>query len=136
LEIVLGASMAPATIRMVLTEGENADGVTVDQDNFDLGLGNRQSTLSGPDQLIAAILGTRQGATEAGYQLSSIGVTWTDHRDAAALATALAARKIDNLMLFRRFWPPPRWPKPSAMQWITSTSRCCSSNRAPRRWLS
>ncbi|MDT5319139.1 MAG: hypothetical protein QOD88_1661 [Mycobacterium sp.] len=103
MEIVLGASMAPATIRMVLIEGENADGVTVDQDNFDLGLGNRQSTLSGPDQLIAAILGTRQGATEAGYQLSSIGVTWTDHRDAAALATALAARKIDNVMLVSAF---------------------------------
>ena len=61
--------MAPATIRMVLIEGENADGVTVDQDNFDLGLGNRQSTLSGPDQLIAAILGTRRKApAEAGYQ--------------------------------------------------------------------
>jgi hypothetical protein len=103
LEIVLGASMAPATIRMVLIEGENADGVTVDEDNFDLGLGNRQSTLSGPDQLIAAILGTRQGATEAGYQLTSIGVTWTDHRDAAALATALAARKIDNVMLVSAF---------------------------------
>ena len=103
MEIVLGASMAPATIRMVLIEGENADGVTVDEDNFDLGLGNRQSTLSGPDQLIAAILGTRQGATEAGYQLTSIGVTWTDHRDAAALATALAARKIDNVMLVSAF---------------------------------
>jgi hypothetical protein len=103
LEIVLGASMAPATIRMVLIEGENADGVTVDEDNFDVDLGNYQSTLSGPDQLIAAILGTRQGATEAGYQLTSIGVTWTDHRDAAALATALAARKIDNVMLVSAF---------------------------------
>ena len=88
---------------MVLIEGENADGVTVDEDNFDLDLGNHQSTLSGPDQLIAAILGTRQGATEAGYQLTSIGVTWTDHRDAAALATALAARKIDNVMLVSAF---------------------------------
>jgi hypothetical protein len=103
LEIVLGVSMAPATIRMVLIEGENADGVTVDEDNFDLELGNYQPTLSGPYQLIAAILGTRQGATEAGYQLTSIGVTWTDHRDAAALATALAARKIDNVMLVSAF---------------------------------
>jgi len=103
LEIVLGASMAPATIRIVLIEGENADGVTVDEDNFDLDVGDHQSTLSGPDQLIAAILGTRQGAIEAGYQLTSIGVTWTDHRDAAALATALAARKIDNVMLVSAF---------------------------------
>ena len=103
MDIVLGASMAPATIRMVLIEGENADGVTVDEDNFGVDPGNHQSTLSGPDQLIGAILGTRQGAIEAGYELTSIGVTWTDHRDAAALATALASRKIDNVMLVSAF---------------------------------
>ena len=34
--IVLGVSMAPTKVRMVLVEGENADGVTVDQDNFDV----------------------------------------------------------------------------------------------------
>ena len=79
MDIVLGVSMAPATIRMVLIEGENADGVTVDEDNFGVDPGNHQSTLSGPDQLIGAILGTRQGAIEAGYELTSIGVTWTDH---------------------------------------------------------
>jgi hypothetical protein len=28
--------MAPATVRMVLIEGENADGVTVEQDNFEV----------------------------------------------------------------------------------------------------
>jgi hypothetical protein len=103
LDIVLGVSMAPATIRMVLVEGENADGVTVDEDHFAVGTGKDPTPLSGPDQLIAAILGTREGATEAGYQLTSIGVTWTDHRDAAALATALAARKIENVMLVSAF---------------------------------
>ncbi len=103
MDIVLGVSMAPATIRMVLIEGENADGVTVDEDNFGVDPGNHQSTLRGPDQLIGAILGTRQGAIEAGYELTSIGVTWTDHRDAAALATALAAGKIDNVMLVSAF---------------------------------
>ena len=34
--IVLGVSMAPTKVRMVLVEGENADGVTVDQDDFDV----------------------------------------------------------------------------------------------------
>jgi hypothetical protein len=50
--------MAPATIRMVLVEGENADGLTVDEDYFDVGDANDPRTLSAPDQVIAAIFGT------------------------------------------------------------------------------
>jgi len=101
--MVLGLSMAPSAIRMVLVEGENADGVTVDEDHFAVNVGSHPAALSGPDQLIAAVLGTREGATEAGYRLTSIGVTWTDPGDAAALATALAARKIENVMLVSAF---------------------------------
>jgi hypothetical protein len=103
LDIVLGVSMAPATIRMVLVEGENADGLTVDEDYFDVGDANDPRTLSAPDQVIAAIFGTREGASQGGHQLTSAGVTWTDPRDAAALATALAARKIENVMLVSAF---------------------------------
>ncbi len=90
--------MAPSNIRMVLVEGENGDGVLVDEDHFDVAGGNDPATLSAPDQVIAAILGTREGAAQAGHQLTSTGVTWTDPRDAAALATALAARKVENVM--------------------------------------
>ena len=95
--------MAPATIRMVLVEGENADGVTVDEDRFRVDDGNHPATLSAPDQVIAAILGTREGASQGGHHLTSTGVTWTDPRDAAALATALAARKVENVMLVSAF---------------------------------
>ena len=35
-DIVLGVSMATTKVRMVLVEGENADGVTVDQDDLDV----------------------------------------------------------------------------------------------------
>ena len=103
MDIVLGVSMAPATIRMVLVEGENADGVTVDEDHFEVGDANQPTTLSAPDQVIAAIVGTREGASQGGHQLTSTGVTWTDPRDAAALAAALAARKIENVMLVSAF---------------------------------
>jgi hypothetical protein len=95
--------MAPATIRMVLVEGENADGVTVDEDRFRVDDGNDPATLSAADQVIAAILGTREGASQGGHQLTSTGVTWTDPGDAAALATALAARKVENVMLVSAF---------------------------------
>ncbi len=33
-DIVLGVSMAPASVQMVLLQGENADGATVDENGF------------------------------------------------------------------------------------------------------
>ena len=63
MDTVLGVSMAPTTVRMVLVEGENADGVTVDEENFGLANGEDPATFSAPDQVVAAILGTREGAT-------------------------------------------------------------------------
>jgi hypothetical protein len=103
LDVVLGVSMAPRTIHMVLVEGENADGLTVDEDCFGVDDVSEAPTLSASDQVIAAILGTREGAGEGGHQLTSTGVTWTNPRDAAALATALAARKVENVMLVSAF---------------------------------
>jgi hypothetical protein len=87
----------------VLVEGENADGVTVDEENFAVANDEDPATFSGPDQVIAAILGTREGASEAGYDLLSTGVTWTDQRAAAELRDILAARKVENVMLVSSF---------------------------------
>jgi hypothetical protein len=99
--IVLGVSMAPTKVRMVLVEGENADGVTVDQDHFDVAA--ESSAYAAPAQVISAILGTREGAAEGGYQLLSSGVTFTDHVEAAMLRDALVAHKIENVMLVSAF---------------------------------
>ena len=102
-DTVLGVSMAPTTVRIVLVEGENADGATVDEENFAVTNGEDPATFSAPDQVVAAILGTREGANEAGYQLLSTGVTWSDQREAAELRDALAARKVENVMLVSAF---------------------------------
>jgi hypothetical protein len=88
---------------MVLVEGENADGATVDQDNFDLAEDNGSAPLSGPEQVIAAIMGTREGAAEAGCDVLSAGVTWSDQAEATALRDALADRRIENVMLVSSF---------------------------------
>ncbi|MGB6209113.1 MAG: hypothetical protein WBF82_19410, partial [Mycobacterium sp.] len=88
---------------MVLVEGENADGATVDEENFAISDGEDSPTLSAPDQVVAAILGTQEGANEAGYQLLSTGVTWSDQQEAAKLRDALAARKVENVMLVSAF---------------------------------
>jgi hypothetical protein len=101
-DTVLGVSMAPTAVRMVLVEGENADGVTVDEEGFAVNTADAP-TVSAADQVIAAILGTQEGAAESGYQLRSTGVTWTDPVEAAALRDALAARKVENVMLVSSF---------------------------------
>jgi hypothetical protein len=102
-DTVLGVSMAPTAVRMVLVEGENADGVTVDEENFELAPGDASAPTTGPDQVISAILGTREGASEAGYHLLSTGVTWSDPVQAGALRDLLVARRIENVMLVSAF---------------------------------
>lgn len=100
MDIVLGVSMTPTTVRMVLVEGDKADGVTVDHDVFTIAATDDSATVTGAaDQVIAAILGTRESAVEGGHRLISTGVTWSDHADAAVLRDALAARNITDVML-------------------------------------
>ena len=103
MDTVLGVATSPMTVRMVLVEGENADGVTVNQDNFDLTTNGGAPTITAPDQVISAILGTRENAADGGYQLKSTGVTWADPAEAAVLREGLAARKIENVMLVSAF---------------------------------
>lgn len=98
--IVLGVSMTPTKVSMVLVEGENADGVIVDEDDFDVA---GQSPAAAPAQVISAILGTREGAEEGGYQLLSTGVTWTDHVEAAMLRDALIDHRLEHVMLVSAF---------------------------------
>ena len=99
MEIVLGVSMTPTTVRLVLAEGEKADGVIVDHDVFDVGVAHDSATSSATDQVIAAVLGTQEGAIASGHHLLSTGVTWTDHAEAAALREALIARGIEGVLL-------------------------------------
>lgn len=103
MDTVLGVSMAPTAVRMVLVEGENGDGATVDEDNFDVSTAADAATVTASDQVVSAILGTRQGAAEGGYQLASTGVTFTDPVEAAALRDKLAAHKVENVMLVSAF---------------------------------
>jgi hypothetical protein len=88
---------------MVLVEGENGDGATVEEDNFDVASQDDAATVTAADQVVSAILGTREGAAEGGYQLASTGVTFTDPIEAAALRDALATHKVENVMLVSSF---------------------------------
>jgi hypothetical protein len=105
-DLVLGMSMAPSTVRMVLVEGKNGDGATIDQDGFPVATAantGNAPTLTAANQALAAILGTREGATQEGYRLASTGVTCADPVEADALRDALAAHRVENIMLVSAF---------------------------------
>jgi hypothetical protein len=97
MDIVLGVSMTPTTVHMVVVDGEKADGATVEHDTFDIGSAEGTPTSSATDHVLAAIMGTREGAVASGHRLVSTGVTWSDHANAAELRQALADRRIDGV---------------------------------------
>ena len=99
MEIVLGVSMTPTTVSIALVEGEKADGVIVEHDVFDITAIDGSAISSASDHVIAAVLGTQEGAIAAGHHLVSTGVTWTDHAQAAVLREALVARGIEDVLL-------------------------------------
>lgn len=99
MDIVLGVSLTPTTVRMVLVEGEKGDGATVDHDVFDVSGVEGAASPSAADQVVEAVLGTQESAESGGHHLKSIGVTWTDHTEAAVLRDALAARGLTDVML-------------------------------------
>ena len=99
MELVLGVSMTPTTVSIALVEGEKADGAIIDHDVFDITAVDGSATPSPPEHVIAAVLGTQEGAIAAGHHLVATGVTWTDHAEAAELREALVARDIEDVLL-------------------------------------
>ncbi len=99
MDIVLGVSMTPTAVRMALVEGEGADGITLDQDAFDVAVGVSAATSDAPEQVVAAILGTQESAAEGGHHLIAVGVAWTDHAAAARLRQALRAQRTEDVIL-------------------------------------
>lgn len=93
MDVVLGVAITPAAVRMVLVEGENADGVTVDYDSVE-GVGAARV-----ERVLAGICGTRAGAVEDGHRVSGTGVVWTDYAAAVELRAALRARDIEGVTL-------------------------------------
>jgi hypothetical protein len=85
---------------MVLVEGDKADGVTVDHDAFEITAADGSATTrAAADQVVEAILGTKESAATGGHQLKTTGVTWSDHAEGAALRDALAANGLDDVLL-------------------------------------
>jgi hypothetical protein len=100
MEIVLGVSVTTTTVRMVLIEGENADGLIIECATFDTAEG---AVKAGPSERVsAAVLATQQNAVSNGHHLVLSGVAWDDERASAELTGGNAARDLQNVVLVSR----------------------------------
>ena len=103
MEIVLGVSMTTTAVRMLLVGGAKADGLTIDQDSFDITISDESPQLSPADQVTAAVLGTQQNARSGGHELVATGLAWGDGAQCAALRDSLAARGVAGVALVSDF---------------------------------
>lgn len=92
--MVLGVSMTPAAIRMVLVEGADGGGVTVDTSAVELGPGDDVVR-----QVLDAVVGTRKSIAADGHRLVSAGIVWTDHGQAARLRDALRTQGVNDVVM-------------------------------------
>jgi len=102
-DAVLGLSVTPSAVGLVLVEGQDADGATVDRDAFEVGVRGRCSALQTSEQAAAAVLRSEAIAATHGHRLHSIGVTWSDDANAEAslLLKSLSDSGFDNVVAVR-----------------------------------
>ncbi len=103
MDAVLGLSVTPSAVGLVLVEGQDADGVTMDGDGFEVLAGGASSALRTSEQAAAAVLRTEALAADRGHRVHSIGVTWSDDADteASLLLKSLSDSGFDNIVPVR-----------------------------------
>jgi hypothetical protein len=102
-DAVLGLSVTPSAVGLVLVEGQDADGVTMDRDAFEVRCRGRATALQTSEQAAAAVLRSEAIAATHGHRLHSIGVTWSDDANAEAslLLKSLSDSGFDNVVPVR-----------------------------------
>ncbi|OBB95063.1 hypothetical protein A5779_18835 [Mycolicibacterium peregrinum] len=93
MDAVLGVSLTPSTVGLVLVEGCEADGATVDHEALDIrGLAPARTDDICAD-VVKAVRRVERVAAERGLRLAAIGVTWSS--GAAAEAAVLLKKFTD-----------------------------------------
>jgi len=100
LETVLGLSMTPTTVGLVLVEGDGVEGATKGHDAFEVRRGGFSPVTT--SEFVAEAL-SRTQAIAGGQRLQSIGVTWSDDAsvEASLLLDSLADCGFDNVIPIR-----------------------------------
>ena len=103
MDAVLGLSMTPTTVGLVLVEGQDADGATMDKDEFAVHDRGLVSAVNASEKAAAAVLRTEAIAAARGHRLHSIGVTWSEDADteASLLLESLSESGFDNVVAVR-----------------------------------
>lgn len=103
MDTVLGLSVTPSAVGLVLVEGQDADGSTVDREAFEIVSGRHSTPRQASEQAAAAVLRTEAIAASRGQRFHSIGVTWSDGADAEAslLLKSLTECGFDNVVPVR-----------------------------------
>ncbi len=100
---VLGLSVTPSAVGVVLVEGQDDDGVTLDGESFEVRRRGRSNAAETSAQAAAAVLRTEAVAADLGRRVRSIGVTWSDDAgtEASLLLKSLRDSGFDNVVPVR-----------------------------------
>ncbi|OAN35788.1 DUF7159 family protein [Mycolicibacterium iranicum] len=100
---VLGLSVTPSAVGVVLVEGQDDDGVTLDGESFQVRRRGGSNAVATSEQAAAAVLRTEAVAADLGRRVHSIGVTWSDdaNTEAALLLKSLSDSGFDNVVPVR-----------------------------------
>lgn len=104
LDTVLGLSMTRSRMGWVLVEGQDADGVTLDRDEFAMRTAGGLRAVDNAEQATAAVMQTRALVDARAQRLHAVGVTWSDDAaaEAALLVESLTGAGFDNVVPVRR----------------------------------
>ncbi|KUH75096.1 hypothetical protein AU184_07860 [Mycolicibacterium novocastrense] len=100
MDAVLGLSVTPSAVGLVLVEGQGADGATVDREAIEILPTRRSSPRHASDEAAAAVLRAEALAAGHGHRLHTIGVTWSDdaQTEASLLLRSLRECGFDNVV--------------------------------------
>ncbi|WP_082682818.1 hypothetical protein [Mycobacterium sp. GA-1285] len=103
MDAVLGLSVTPSAVGLVLVEGQDADGATIDREAIEIPPTRRSSPRHTADEAAAAVLRTEALAASHGHRLRPIGVTWSEDAQAEAslLLRSLRECGVDNVVAVR-----------------------------------
>lgn len=103
MDAVLGLSVTPSAVGVVLVEGQDDDGVTLDGESFEVRRRGPSTAVETSAQAAAAVLRTEAVAADLGRRVHSIGVTWSDDADteASLLLKSLSDSGFDNIVPVR-----------------------------------
>jgi hypothetical protein len=103
LDTVVGLSLTSTSVGWVLVEGRDADGTTLDHDDFDVPPAYGVQAVHTSEQASAAVLEAQAAAAGYDQRLHVVGVTWSDEAaaESALLLESLTDAGFDNVVPVR-----------------------------------